>query len=53
MDGKWILFEYDYKQDRITHRFDERKPASGDHTLKVKVQDKAGNTTEKSYLLRF
>jgi hypothetical protein len=53
LDGKWILFEYDYKRDRITHRFDERRPTSGQHTLKVKVKDKAGNTTEKSYLLRF
>ena len=49
LDGKWILFEYDYKRDRITHRFGKNKPASGKHTLTVKAKDKAGNTTTNSF----
>ncbi|MBK6929382.1 MAG: M23 family metallopeptidase [Saprospirales bacterium] len=43
VDGKWILFEYDQKHARLTHRFDGRI-AAGQHTLRLAVTDDRGNT---------
>lgn len=42
VDGKWVLFEYDRKRARLTHRFDGRI-ASGEHTLRLVVTDDRGN----------
>ncbi len=42
VDGKWILMEYDAKNDMITHRFDGSiKP--GAHVLRLTVEDSCGN----------
>jgi hypothetical protein len=42
VDGKWVLFEYDRKSARLTHRFDGRI-AAGEHTLRLVVTDDRGN----------
>ncbi len=42
VDGKWILFEYDSKRVRLTHRFDGRI-GPGQHTLRLVVTDDRGN----------
>ena len=42
VDGKWILMEYDAKNDLLIHRFDGRIPA-GKHTLRLEVSDHVGN----------
>ena len=42
VDGKWILFEFDRKRARLTHRFDGRI-AAGEHTLRLVVTDDRGN----------
>ncbi len=44
VDGKWILFEFDRKRARLTHRFDSRI-AAGEHTLRLVVKDDRGNET--------
>lgn len=45
-DGKWLMFSR--KNDSFIHAFDERTP-HGKHELTVRVEDMAGNVTEKSY----
>ncbi len=42
VDGKWILFEYDKKRDRLTHTFDGHINP-GKHWLKLLVKDDRGN----------
>lgn len=42
VDGKWILFEYDSKRARLTHRFDGRI-TPGEHSLRLVVTDDRGN----------
>lgn len=44
VDGKWVLFEYDKKRDRLTHVFDGRVGA-GEHTLRLTVCDDRNNET--------
>ena len=45
IDGEWVLFEYDAKNDLLTHRFEPDLP-SGEHDLLLTVTDERGNTTE-------
>jgi hypothetical protein len=42
IDGKWVLMQYDEKNDLLIHRFDERT-GSGSHQLKLVVTDDRGN----------
>ncbi len=42
IDGKWVLFEYDQKQNKIIYYFDERV-TPGEHVLKVEVYDERKN----------
>lgn len=44
IDGDWVLFEYDAKNDRLFHRFDGRIP-TGEHKLSLVVTDQVGNET--------
>ena len=44
IDGEWALLEYDPKNNRITHVFDDtRWPTGMSHELVVKVYDARGN----------
>lgn len=45
LDGKWLMFSND-KGRSFIYYFDENCP-KGKHTLKVYVEDEAGNSTEK------
>ena len=42
IDGKWILLEYDAKNDLLIHRFDGTF-GPGDHELRIVVQDAVKN----------
>ncbi|HLA55648.1 MAG TPA: hypothetical protein VK623_06090, partial [Flavobacterium sp.] len=44
LNGKFILFEYDYKSRRLTHNFDDNIFADGRNDLKVIVSDNVGNS---------
>lgn len=44
VDGKWILLEYDKKNDMLVYEFDEHV-GEGDHVLKLVVKDAVGNET--------
>ena len=46
LDGKWLMFSN--RGDYFTYQFDEHCPP-GLHELKVKVEDVAGNVTERNY----
>jgi hypothetical protein len=47
LDGKWLRFTNDKGRSYI-YKFDEKFPP-GEHSLKVIVEDQAGNTTEKEW----
>ena len=42
VDGKWILMEYDEKNDLLTYFFDEHVQA-GDHIFELTAEDEIGN----------
>ena len=50
IDGKWILMEYDEKNDLLTYFFDERCEP-GERNFVLKVSDKVGN--HSSYEVKF
>lgn len=43
INGKWALFDYDYKTNRIVHLFQDGVVTSGRNDVQVKVRDKVGN----------
>lgn len=45
LNGNWILFEYDNKTRKITHRFEDGIVAEGANDLKIEVVDNVGNST--------
>lgn len=46
IDGKWVLFEYDLKNNLITYTFDTSRIQSGKkHELSLEVTDFKGNTS--------
>lgn len=45
LNGKWILFEYESKLNRLTHNFADGIVAEGKNDLKLIVTDNAGNST--------
>ena len=49
LDGKWILFEWDHKKQRLTHAFDRVSNSSGPHKLQLNVRDERGNTRSFTY----
>ena len=52
LDGEWMLFEYNFKRNTITHDFRRKRPDPGTYTLKVQVQDAASNVKVKEYKIR-
>lgn len=52
LDGSWLLFEFDAKTSKITHRFRSR-PDRGRHRLEVMVYDNANNLAQQTFYLHF
>jgi hypothetical protein len=44
LNGKWALFEYEYKKQKLTHDFAENMIVDGRNDLKVVVTDNVGNS---------
>ncbi|SHM56258.1 M23 family metallopeptidase [Flavobacterium saccharophilum] len=44
LNGDWVLFEYDNKTRKITHKFDDTLLAEGANDLKIEVIDNVGNS---------
>jgi murein DD-endopeptidase MepM/ murein hydrolase activator NlpD len=49
LDGKWILFEWDHKKQRLTHVFDHVSNTPGLHELALEVRDERGNSRMFKY----
>jgi murein DD-endopeptidase MepM/ murein hydrolase activator NlpD len=45
LNGKWILFDYDYKSNKIVHDFSDNIVIEGRNELKIVVVDNVGNST--------
>ena len=45
VNGKWILMEYDYKTNTLTHDFNDRVITDTKNNLKVIVTDNVGNNS--------
>lgn len=45
IDGKWILTEYEYKENMLTFDFNDLELEGTKHLLEVIVSDNAGNST--------
>ena len=45
INGNWVLFEYEHKNNKITHYFDDKFLNEGENDLKVVVTDNVGNST--------
>lgn len=45
INGKFILMEYEYKQDLLTYDFADNVITDTENNLRVRVTDNAGNTT--------
>lgn len=45
LNGEWILFEYDYKTQKLTHDFSDNVVKEGRNDLKLIVVDNVGNST--------
>lgn len=45
LNGQWVLFEYDNKTNKITHKFNDEFLLEGANELKVIVIDNVGNST--------
>ncbi|MEM8890450.1 MAG: hypothetical protein AAGD28_20910, partial [Bacteroidota bacterium] len=52
LDGEWMLFEYNFRRNTISHDFGRKRPDPGTYTLKVQVQDEASNIKVKEYKIR-
>ena len=53
IDGEWVLFEYDAKNDLIFTNVPALGIEDGEHVLKVRVVDDKNNVTEETYHLIF
>lgn len=53
IDGDWVLFEYDAKNDLITYSFDEHMPEGNKHELKIVVSDRKNNIAVKTLNFRW
>lgn len=45
LNGKFILFEYEYKKNLLTYNFDDGISVSGENTLQLIVTDNVGNSS--------
>lgn len=46
IDDQWVLFEYDFKNDRITYRIDDKMRNQEDHYIHIFIEDNCGNIQE-------
>lgn len=45
VNGKWILMEYDYKTNMLTHDFNDNSVTDTENNLKIIVTDNVGNSS--------
>ena len=49
INGKWILFEYEYKRNELFYNFDSYFINKKKNLIEVSVEDMAGNKTQKNF----
>ena len=49
INGKWVLFEYEYKRNELFYNFDSYFINKKKNLIKVSVEDMAGNKTQKNF----
>ena len=47
INDKWVLFEYDAKNNLLVYNIDKHLPAESDLELKIEISDKVGNIATK------
>lgn len=52
IDGKWEVFEYDYKNSRLKAQISYLKIKRGSHTLRAEVWDSCGNKKEVNWAFK-
>ncbi len=45
LNGKWVLFDYDYKSNKLVHDFSDNIVIEGRNELKIVITDNVGNST--------
>ncbi|HON19356.1 MAG TPA: hypothetical protein PK990_09365 [Salinivirgaceae bacterium] len=49
INGRWMLFEYDAKNNLLEYRIDDHFPVKeGQYALQLKVSDEVGNEATKT-----
>lgn len=49
IDGEWQLFDYDAKNDLLSHDLAVSKLEAGEHSLELLLRDEVGNETRQKY----
>ena len=49
INGKWMLFEYDYKKNELKYGFDSFFENNAENDMTVIIEDMVGNVTEKKF----
>ena len=49
INGKWMLFEYEYKKNQLEYNFDSYFENKVQNEIIIKIEDMVGNITEKKF----
>ena len=49
INGKWMLFEYEYKKNELVYNFDSYFENNVDNKIFIRIEDMVGNRTEKIF----
>jgi len=49
INGKWMLFEYEYKKNELVYNFDSYFENNVDNEIFIRIEDMVGNKTEKIF----
>jgi hypothetical protein len=49
INGKWMLFEYEYKKNQISYEFDSNYLSKSKNEVEIEIEDMAGNSFIKTY----
>ena len=50
INGKWMLFEYEYKKNELFYNFDSYFINKKKNLIEVSVEDMAGNKSQKNFI---
>ena len=50
INGKWMLFEYEYKRNELFYKFDSYFTNKKKNLIEVSIEDMAGNKSQKNFI---